>query len=96
MTFLFQTKLKLCSKRKKVLEKDKRKCNVVISNLKEDRDIASNVNDESRVMFLVHDVLQAGDIEIVSAVRVAGIQPTMQRHTSHKLIEPKEYVNQTG
>ena len=36
-----------------------------------------NVNDESRVESLVHDVLQAGDIEIVSAVRATGIQPAM-------------------
>ena len=52
-----------------LLEKDKRKCNVVISNLEEDHD-----NDESRAKSLVHDVLQAGDIGIVSAVRVTGIQ----------------------
>ena len=77
-----------------LLEKDKRKCNVVISNLEVDRDNASIVNDEIRVMFLVHDDLQAGDIEIVSAVRVTGIQSAMQRHTSRKLIVQLGSLNQ--
>ena len=35
-----------------------------------------------KVKSLVHDVLQDGDIEIVSAVGVTGIQSVMQRHTS--------------
>ena len=60
-----------------LLEKDKRKYNVVILNLEEDSDNASNVNYESRVRSLVHDVLTAGDIEIVYAVKVTGIQPAM-------------------
>ena len=62
-----------------LLKKDKRKCNVLILMLEEDRDNASNVNDESGVRSLVHDFLPAGDIEIVSAVRITGIQPAMQR-----------------
>ena len=77
-----------------LLEKDKRKHNVVISNLEEDRDNASNVNDERRVRSLVHHVLQASDIEIVFAVRVTGIQPAMQRHTSRKLIVQLGSLNQ--
>ena len=77
-----------------LLEKDKRKCNIVISNLEEDLDNACNVNDESRVKSVVHDVLQAGDIEIVSAVRVTGIQLAMQRNTSHKLIVQLGSLNQ--
>ena len=63
-----------------------RKCNVVVSNLKKDHSNASNVNDEIRVRCLDQGVLQAGDIEIVSAVRVTGIQSAMQRHKSCKLI----------
>ena len=35
-----------------LLEKDKRKCDVVISNLEEDHDTASDVNDESGVVFI--------------------------------------------
>ena len=77
-----------------LLEKEKRKCNVVISYLEEDREYASNVNDESRVKFLVHDILHAGDIEIVSAVRVTGIQSVMQRHTSRNLIVQLVSLNQ--
>ena len=77
-----------------LLEKDKRKCNVVISNLEVDRGNASNVNDESRAKPLVHAVLQAGDIEIVSAVRVTGIHPAMQSRTSNKLIVQLGSLNQ--
>ena len=62
-----------------LLEKGKRKCNVVLSNLEEDCDIAGNVNDEQRVKSSVHDVLQAGDIVTVSTVRVAGIQSAMMK-----------------
>ena len=54
--------------------------------MKENRDNASNVNDECRAKFLVHDVLWAGDIEIVSAVRVTGIQSAMQRHSSREIV----------
>ena len=77
-----------------LLEKDKRKCNVVISNLEEDGDNACNVNDESRVMSLVHDVLQPGDIGIVSAVRVTGIQQAIQRRTSRRFIVHLGSLNQ--
>ena len=62
--------------------------------LEEDRSNAANVNDESKVMFLVHDVVQAGVIEIVSAVRVADIQSAIQRHASRKLIVQLGSLNQ--
>ena len=41
--------------------KDKRKCNIVISNL-EDHERVSKVNDDSRIKYLVHGVLQDSDI----------------------------------
>ena len=77
-----------------LLEKDKRKCIVVISDLEVVRDNASNVNDESRVKSLVQDVLLAGDIQNVYAVRVTGIQSAMQRHASRKLIVQLGSLNQ--
>ena len=77
-----------------LLENDKIKCNIFISNLEENRDNACNVNDESSVKSLVHDVLQAGDMEIVSAVRVTGIQPAMQIHANRKLIVQLGSLNQ--
>ena len=67
-----------------LLEKNKRKCNIVISNLEEDHDNANNVNDESSVKSLLHDVLQAGDIEIVSAVGATGIQHTAYQRTCNR------------
>ena len=77
-----------------LFEKDKRKCNVVTSNLEEDHDNSSNVNDESRAKSILHDILQAGDIEIASAVRATGIQPAMQRLISSKLIVQLDSLKQ--
>ena len=50
--------------------------------------------DESRAKFLVHNITQNGDIEIVFAVRVTRIKSAMHRHTSCKLIVQLGSLNQ--
>ena len=47
-----------------------------------------------KVECLVHDVLQARDIKIVSAARVKGIPSAMQRHSSCRLIVQFSSLNQ--
>ena len=76
-----------------LLKKDKT-CDIIICNLLEDHEIACNVNDQSRVRFLFHNVLPDSDMEIVSEVGVAGIQSVMQRYTSGKLSGQLGLLNQ--
>ena len=84
--FLLKIKLRLWSKRRLLNYLRKTKENVAsLFHIWRKVEIML-VMSMMKVRCLVHNVLEVGDIEIVSAVRIIDIQLTVQRQTSIKLI----------
>ena len=83
-----------------IKEKDMRKCNVVLSNIPEQTEhednVETTVNVPDTVKELVHSVLRADDIQIISTNRV----PSSRKHggsntSNHKIMVKLESLNPT-